>query len=52
MGTQSRKPMADGARRRGQVAGGAERINGETGKLTFTGQYTSIGSPACRVFLI
>jgi 6-phosphogluconolactonase len=28
------------------------RINRSTGMLTFTGQYTSIGSPACIAFLV
>ncbi len=27
------------------------RINRETGRLTFTGQYTPVGTPACMVFL-
>ena len=27
------------------------RVNGQTGGLTFTGQYTSVGAPACIVFL-
>lgn len=29
----------------------AFRINKQTGKLTFTGQYTPVGTPACIVFL-
>ncbi|MGC2404246.1 MAG: lactonase family protein [Acidobacteriaceae bacterium] len=27
------------------------RVNKETGALTFTGQYTAVGSPACIIFL-
>ncbi|HVB28356.1 MAG TPA: lactonase family protein [Terriglobia bacterium] len=27
------------------------RVNRETGRLTFTGQYTPLGTPACMVFL-
>ena len=26
-------------------------IEGRTGRLTFTGQYTPVGSPACIIFL-